>query len=89
MLLQHFILLLGDCGLPPAIKSGTVVVKLTTQSQVADYSCDNGFTIDRNESLVCDSNGKWVGTIPICSKAVNVELLVDYFNLFVICDPLS
>ncbi|XP_065894463.1 complement receptor type 2-like isoform X2 [Dysidea avara] len=55
-----------DCGLPPAIKSGTVVVKLTTQSQVADYSCDNGFTIDRNESLVCDSNRKWVGTIPIC-----------------------
>ena len=35
---------------------------------VATYTCDGGFTLDRNATRICD-NGNWTGTVPVCIES--------------------
>ncbi|XP_052786123.1 sushi, von Willebrand factor type A, EGF and pentraxin domain-containing protein 1-like [Mya arenaria] len=59
---------LVDCGLPPALHNGSYSSSSGTVylSQLV-YSCNIGFTISRNDTIVCSHTGVWNGTMPRCT----------------------
>ena len=49
-----------------SFSDGVVCYNGTTASSTAVYICDNGYNLVGNEARVCQSDGKWNGSIPLC-----------------------
>ena len=64
-LLNYFL----ECAtLPPTIDSGSVDTVLTsTGILTAVYSCNVGYYLTGNQTLLCTATGEWDGTPPTCT----------------------
>ena len=58
----------GTCTdlVPPA--NGTVEVTGSSLGSVANYSCMEGFELVPAINRICQENGNWSGTDPVCGK---------------------
>ena len=70
-----------DCGQPPNIKHGKVVLldKRTTFGGRAFYECAENYTLDGNETLSCGSKTEdlWTPKTPECLCKLSY---VTFFN---------
>ena len=59
-----------DCGRLDDPINGSVTFRfnLTTFNSVATYSCNTGFTLVGNISRICQIDGNWSDTAPICTR---------------------
>lgn len=48
------------------IENGNVDVGLSLEGVISSYTCDAGYRLSDNSSRVCQSNGQWNGTDPVC-----------------------
>ncbi|XP_052786198.1 sushi, von Willebrand factor type A, EGF and pentraxin domain-containing protein 1-like [Mya arenaria] len=59
---------LVDCGLPPALQNGSYSLSSgTVYLSHVFYSCDIGFTLSGNATIICSHTGLWNGTVPQCT----------------------
>lgn len=55
------------CPDPLPLINGRFLIKAYTVGEHAEYECDRGFRmIPIKEPLVCNSQGKWSGRLPVC-----------------------
>lgn len=64
-LLLFFICVAVDCG-SLSINHGTVVTEATSLGSVAQYSCENGYTLIGGDNRTCEAKGMWSGEEPQC-----------------------
>lgn len=70
-----FKLIFLDCGVLNRPLNGSVTMKHgTTFGQIARYSCEDGFNLIGNETLICSANGSWSREEPVC-KVKGIILL--------------
>ena len=50
----------------PSIDNGAVVLSGQTVGSSATYTCSEGFVLDGDATRICQSNGMWSLTAPIC-----------------------
>ena len=55
-----------DCGTPPFIDNGNFTTTETTFESVAEYGCNEGFTLSGNQNRICQADGTWSGADPEC-----------------------
>lgn len=55
-----------DCGPLEQPRNGHVDFILTTYQSLANYSCNNGYKIQNISSRMCQADGNWSGTEPVC-----------------------
>jgi len=56
------------CSRLSDIANGRVVFGGTFVGATANYSCDTGYNLLGNAQRVCQSSGKWTGSIPTCES---------------------
>ncbi|XP_077151306.1 complement receptor type 1-like [Ranitomeya variabilis] len=57
-----------SCGHPPAIKNAISDAKDFLFDSKAVYKCEKGYKTDSpSNSIKCESNGRWNGTLPVCT----------------------
>ena len=55
----NIVQLISDCGIPNAIKNGTIEASgQTTYLSVATVECDTGFD-KSDETVICQADGDW------------------------------
>ena len=64
--LLFFLKTVIDCGSPPRIDNGTFNVTMTTFESMAQYSCNEGFTLSGSQSRTCQADGTWSGADLMC-----------------------
>ncbi len=66
-----------DCGSLTDPENGQVNTSSgTTIGSTASYSCNNGYTLNGDNTRTCESNGVWSNSQPSCnSKAINYSNL--------------
>ena len=57
---------IGDCGTTSHITNGSVTIRATKEVLMADYSCNSGYILVGNKSIICNSDGKWTETSNHC-----------------------
>ena len=55
-----------DCGSPPHIDDGAFNVTETIFESMAQYGCNEGFTLSGSQSRTCQADGTWSGADPVC-----------------------
>ena len=58
-----------ECDPPPPIQNGNLSTNGVIVSSIAEYSCNDGYVLVGNDSLMCiqgDHDTFWSGTIPSC-----------------------
>ncbi|KAL4228764.1 hypothetical protein ACF0H5_011806 [Mactra antiquata] len=58
---------LVDCGDPQGPLNGGVNYTSTTYSSSISYFCDTGYTLDGNDTDMCDASGVWLNGSPTCN----------------------
>ena len=58
--------LVVDCGSPGDFPNGIVIVPRTTFEGVATFFCDRDFRRVGDRRRVCQADGTWTGSVPIC-----------------------
>ena len=67
MVIFLFFVTVIDCGSLSDPKNGDIKISRTTFGGKAVYSCDEGHILTHgNRVRVCQANGQWSGTAPIC-----------------------
>ena len=56
------------CGNLIAPANGAVTEQGRNVGDMANYSCDAGYTLDGSAWRTCQSNGSWTGTEPTCNR---------------------
>ena len=57
----------SDCFEPPRLAHGTLFINETRQRKhLAEYSCDDGFSMEGNSTIFCMYNGRWSSKPPTC-----------------------
>lgn len=60
-------ILAADCGPPPSISSGLVLLSGTDSGSKYVYICDVGYQlVGSNDPHICQSDGFWSGPTPVC-----------------------
>ena len=54
--------------------SGYVKIDTDGQTSTANFSCDTGYKIVGTDILICQTNGSWSDSSPICGKK-------EWFNI--------
>ena len=59
-----------DCGQPPAVSDGQVIIMATTFQSTATYECNRGFEFPSGGlSLIeCQADRTWSTPIPTCQR---------------------
>ena len=70
-----------DCGVPPFIGNGDFNVTETTFESVAEYGCNEGFTLSGSQSRTCQADGTWSGADPVCVVSPNLNASSQVDNL--------
>ena len=65
-LISLFLNIVIDCGEPPSVDDGGFNVTETTFESLAQYGCNEGFTLSGSQSRTCQADGTWSGTDPVC-----------------------
>ena len=60
-----------DCGDPGTPTNGRRTLFSTTYNSVVTYTCDVGYTLEGSNSITCQSNGQWSGSVPQCQGRLN------------------
>lgn len=68
-----------DCGSLNDPVNGSVVGPTSTFPSMVTYSCDEGFELEGEASRMCQANGKWTGSDPMCGKFV--QDVVEVFQV--------
>nr|XP_042895666.1 sushi, von Willebrand factor type A, EGF and pentraxin domain-containing protein 1 isoform X2 [Parasteatoda tepidariorum] len=55
------------CDPPIAISNAKSFTGPYTVGQVLNYTCDKGYYMEGEKTLICDSNGQWIGGKPTCA----------------------
>lgn len=56
------------CGRLQDIVNGAVIVSGVTVDSTAVYSCNKGFELVGDNPRICQSNGIWSGSEPVCVR---------------------
>ena len=67
-----------DCGSLSVVVNGMVKTVATTFGSVANYSCNNGYEIVGPSTRICQANGSWSDTDPLCKG--KVEKLDQFYS---------
>lgn len=61
-----------DCGLlrPPENGNVNYPSGRTSYGSVAEFSCNLGFSLVGQQTVICQSSGSWNGNTPTCQMAV-------------------
>ena len=65
---------MADCGDPPLVENGDFNTTGTIFQSVAEYGCDEGFTLSGSQSRTCQANGTWSGADPVCVAPLNTQV---------------
>ena len=65
-----------DCGSPPPVDNGDFNVSMTTFESIAEYNCNEGFTLSDSQSRTCQADGTWSGADPVCAQQQNSSSVV-------------
>ena len=57
-----------DCGDLDDPAFGSVRLSGTSVGSIAGYSCSVGYQLDGGATRVCQPNGEWSGSAPICRR---------------------
>ena len=57
-----------DCGELSHPISGTVSLANTVHNSIATYTCEPGNSLVGNRTRVCQDDGLWSGSAPICQS---------------------
>ena len=57
---------MADCGDPPPVENGDFNTTGTIFQSVAEYGCDEGFTLSGSQNRTCPADGTWSGAAPVC-----------------------
>ena len=60
-----------ECDSPPPVQNSNVSTNGVIVSSIAKYSCNDGYMLVGNDSLICtegEHESFWKGTIPSCIK---------------------
>ena len=67
LLIQIYYTFVSVCIHPGSISNGDIIISLNRT--VANYICNNGFTLDGTATRLCKDDGSgWVEDEPICGK---------------------
>ena len=67
--IKSFFIICVECNLPSQPADGIVSVSNSVHGQMANYTCDTGYTLFGLSSRLCLSDGTgWEGDDPTCSK---------------------
>lgn len=55
-----------DCGKPPKIANGDIIVDNTTLNSSVLYFCDDNFRLIGHSKTFCTENGNWYPSPPVC-----------------------
>ena len=72
---------MADCGVPPFIGNGNFNVTETTFESVAEYGCNEGFTLSGSLNRTCQADGTWSGAAPVCVVPPNLNVSSRVDNL--------
>ena len=62
-----------DCGDLLAPINGSVTLNGTVEGSIANYTCNEGFSLDGPVVRMCGSNGMWSGSTPQCEGEFEVS----------------
>jgi hypothetical protein len=57
---------LANCGALPSPANGSVAMPDTTPGNTATYACLAGYVLSGPGTRICQANGVWTGTAPVC-----------------------
>ena len=63
---------LADCGEPESPENGMISFVRTVEGSVANYTCDEGYTLDGVTQRVCGEDGQWTGDVPLCQSKLRI-----------------
>ena len=63
-----------NCGMPVVPEHGLVSYNDTWSGSVANYSCEEGFTVQGSQSVVCSVEGEWLNH-PNCTSIYYLVIL--------------
>jgi len=70
-----------DCGFIPVIAHGLVsYVAGTTYQQEAHIDCEPGYNLTGSHTVVCDSTGSWIPSVPTCN-VLGIALWYSYYGM--------
>ncbi|XP_038072987.1 sushi domain-containing protein 2-like [Patiria miniata] len=68
------------CGSVADPTNGRKEVSRGSVGGVASFTCDDGYTLQGENELVCQENGTWSGEVPICEASVICGSVADATN---------
>lgn len=84
-----FLLLVIDCGKPPAILNGNVSFTTTIFSSIATYTCGLGYRLNGSDKSFCTDKGTWTRPTPTCNSKTPIIItimschqLIIFWSLF-------
>ena len=72
---------MADCGDPPPVGNGDFNTTGTIFQSVAEYACNEGFTLSGSQSRTCQADGTWSGADPVCMVPPNLNASSRVDNL--------
>ena len=66
------------CGDLDAPASGDVDQPENSVGTVSTYTCDSGYTLNGEDTRICQDNGKWSGEEPVCRGRLNRDQNVKW-----------
>ena len=65
----YFVSVVVDCGPLHDPDNGMVdTSRGTTYNSRATYACDSGYNLNGTDSRICQSDGMWSATEPVCNR---------------------
>ena len=71
-----------SCGSLDDPINGRVTTTGTTYQGTATYTCDTGYTRSGDQTRVCQANGDWSGSEPVCNREYDHQRKSNYYQYF-------
>ena len=56
------------CPVLFAPANGNIDITVTTPGSTVSYSCDPGYVLEGSAMRMCQTNGVWTGSDPVCNR---------------------
>ena len=66
------------CGNLSSPANGQVILDASTFGSQANYSCSEGYILNGNSTRVCQADGQWSGSEPICEGQCTTIIHIMY-----------